>query len=106
VLLPTPCTYRGLAIAALDSVRRDWYVACTTNSLAGACAAVIGGFGVTVLGRSFVQEGMNVIRPSDQWPALLMTEIVVIGEEKSEARMVQPLLAWFRRKLIPRTLFA
>lgn len=99
VLLPTPCTYRGLAIAALDSVRRDWYVACTTNSLAGACAAVIGGFGVTVLGRSFVQEGMNVIRPSDQWPALPMTEIVVIGEEKSEARMVQPLLSFLTDNL-------
>lgn len=99
VLLPSPCTYRGVAIRALDSVRRDWYVACTTNSLAGACAAVIGGFGVTVLGRSFVQEGMNVIRPSEQWPALPMTEIVVIGEEKGEARMVQPLLSFLTDNL-------
>lgn len=94
VLLPTPCTYRGVAIGALDSVRRAWRVACTTNSLAGARAAVAGGFGVTVLGRSFVQEGLRVIPPSDLWPALPMTEIVVIGEEATETRIVQPLLSF------------
>lgn len=94
VLLPTPCTYRGVAIGALDSVRREWRVACTANSLAGARAAVAGGFGVTVLGRSFVQEGLRVIAPSDLWPALPMTEIVVIGEETTEARIVQPLLSF------------
>lgn len=94
VLLPTPCTYRGVAIAALDSVRREWRVACTANSLAGARAAVAGGFGVTVLGRSFVQEGLRVIAPSDLWPTLPMTEIVVIGEETTQTRIVQPLLSF------------
>lgn len=94
VLLPTPCTYRGVAIRALDSVRRDWRVACTANSLVGARAAVAGGFGVTVLGRSFVQDGLRIIPPSDLWPVLPMTEIVVIGEETVEARMVRPLLSF------------
>lgn len=94
VLLPTPCTYRGVAIRALDSVRRDWRVACTVNSLIGARAAVAGGFGVTVLGRSFVQDGLRIIPPSDLWPVLPMTEIVVIGEETVEARMVRPLLSF------------
>lgn len=94
VLLPTPCTYRGVAIRALDSVRRDWRVACTANSLVGARAAVAGGFGVTVLGRSFVQDGLRIIPPSDSWPVLPMTEIVVIGEETVEARVVHPLLSF------------
>lgn len=94
VLLPTPCTYRGVAIRALDSVRREWFVSCTANSLAGARAAVAGGFGVTVLGRSFVQEGLRVIPPSELWPVLPMTEIVVIGEETTEARIVRPLLSF------------
>ena len=94
VLLPTPCTYRGVAIKALDSVRRDWRVACTVNSLVGARAAVAGGFGVTVLGRSFVQDGLRVIPPSELWPVLPMTEIVVIGEDTVEARIVQPLLSF------------
>ena len=94
VLLPTPCTYRGVAIKALDSVRRDWRVACTSNSLVGARAAVAGGFGVTVLGRSFVQDGLRVIPSSDLWPVLPMTEIVVIGEETVEARVAQPLLSF------------
>jgi DNA-binding transcriptional LysR family regulator len=94
VLLPTPCTYRGVAIKALDSVRRDWRVACTSNSLVGARAAVAGGFGVTVLGRSFVQDGLRVIPSSDLWPVLPMTEIVVIGEETVEAQVAQPLLSF------------
>jgi DNA-binding transcriptional LysR family regulator len=99
VLLPTPCTYRGVAIRALDSIRRDWDVACTVNSLNGARAAVAGGFGVTVLGRSFVQDGVRIIPPSDLWPVLPMTEIVVIGEETMEARIVQPLLAFLTETL-------
>lgn len=94
VLLPTPCTYRGMAIQALDSVRREWYVSCTANSLAGARAAVAGGFGITVLGRSFVQEGLRIIPPSELWPVLPMTEIVVIGEETAEMRIVRPLLSF------------
>lgn len=99
VLLPTPCTYRGVAIRALDSVRRDWRVACTANSLVGARAAVAGGFGVTVLGRSFVQDGLRIIPPSDLWPVLPMTEIVVIGEETVEARVVHPLLSFLTETL-------
>lgn len=99
VLLPTPCTYRGVAIGALDSVRREWRVACTANSLAGARAAVAGGFGVTVLGRSFVQEGLRVIAPSELWPTLPMTEIVVIGEETTQTRIVQPLLTFLTETL-------
>ena len=99
VLLPTPCTYRGVAIKALDSVRRDWRVACTSNSLVGARAAVAGGFGVTVLGRSFVQDGLRVIPSSDLWPVLPMTEIVVIGEETAEARVAQPLLSFLTDSL-------
>ena len=83
-----------MAIKALDSVRRDWRVACTVNSLVGARAAVAGGFGVTVLGRSFVQDGLRVIPPSELWPVLPMTEIVVIGEDTVEARIVQPLLSF------------
>lgn len=94
VLLPTPCTYRGVAIRALDSVRREWYVSCTANSLAGTRAAVAGGFGVTVLGRSFVQEGLRIIPPSDLWPVLPMTEIVVIGEDAAKTWVVRPLLSF------------
>jgi DNA-binding transcriptional LysR family regulator len=99
VMLRPPCTYRELMVAALDSVRREWVGACTASSLMGIQAAVAGGLGVTVLGRSFVQEGMQVLRAPEHWPALPMTEIIVIGEESAEANLVQPLISFLTENL-------
>ncbi|MCS0495152.1 LysR substrate-binding domain-containing protein [Ancylobacter sp. MQZ15Z-1] len=99
VLLCPPCTYREVMVRALDGARRDWFAACTASSLMGVHAAVEGGLGVTVLGRSFVQEGMQVLEPSDDWPPLPMTEIVVIGDEGDGAGLVRPLLSFLTESL-------
>jgi DNA-binding transcriptional LysR family regulator len=99
VLLPAPCTYRDVMIQALDSVRREWFAACTASSLAGIRAAVAGGLGVTVLGRSFVGPDLQVLRAPAHWPDLPMTEIVLIGEERAEAELVRPLLAFLTESL-------
>ncbi|MCK0207110.1 LysR substrate-binding domain-containing protein [Starkeya koreensis] len=99
VLLPPPCTYRDVMIRALDSVRRDWFAACTASSLAGIRAAVAGGLGVTVLGRSFIGPEMTELRAPEHWPALPMTEIVLLGEERAEAEFVRPLVAFLTESL-------
>jgi DNA-binding transcriptional LysR family regulator len=99
VMLRAPCTYRELMISSLDSVRREWTLACTASSLMGVQAAVAGGLGVTVLGRSFVQQGMQILRAPEHWPPLPMTEIVVIGEGSKEAQLVQPLVAFLTESL-------
>jgi DNA-binding transcriptional LysR family regulator len=99
VMLRAPCTYRELMISSLDSVRREWTAACTASSLMGVQAAVAGGLGVTVLGRSFVQQGMQILRAPEHWPPLPMTEIVVIGEGSKEAQLVQPLVAFLTESL-------
>lgn len=99
VMLRAPCTYRELMISSLDSVRREWTAACTASSLMGVQAAVAGGLGVTVLGRSFVQQGMQILRAPERWPPLPMTEIVVIGEGSKEAQLVQPLVAFLTASL-------
>ena len=65
----------------------------------GVQAAVAGGLGVTVLGRSFVQQGMQILRAPEHWPPLPMTEIVVIGEGSKEAQLVQPLVAFLTESL-------
>lgn len=98
VLLPQPCTYRELMIAALDSVRREWRVACTASSLMGVQAAVAGGLGVTVLGKSFMQQGMRVLHAPEHWPALPMTEITVSGEDRAP-ELVAPLVAFLAESL-------
>lgn len=99
VVLPPPCTYRELMVAALDTVRREWEIACTASSLMGVQAAVAGGLGVTVLGRSFVQEGMRVLQSPAHWPALPMTEITVIGEESDAAGLIRPLVGFLSESL-------
>lgn len=99
VLLPPPCTYRDVMIQALDSVRRDWFAACTASSLAGIRAAVAGGLGVTVLGRSFIGPDMKALRAPEHWPALPMTEIVLLGEERAEAQFVRPLVGFLTESL-------
>lgn len=92
VMLPPPCTYRELMLAALDGIRRAWIPACSASSLMGIQAAVAGGLGVTVLGRSFVQPRMQILRASDQWPVLPMTEVVVVGEDGGSAPLMRPLV--------------
>lgn len=99
VLLPPPCTYREVMIQALDGVRREWFAACTASSLAGIRAAVAGGLGVTVLGRSFIGPDMRELRAPEHWPALPMTEIVLLGEERTEAEFVRPLVEFLTESL-------
>lgn len=101
VMLAPPCSYREMMIAALDSVRREWNAACTASSLTGVQAAVAGGLGVTLLGRSFLQEGMQILRAPEIWPALPMTEIMVLGEERA-ADLVQPLITFLGESLAGR----
>jgi DNA-binding transcriptional LysR family regulator len=76
----------------LDTARQDWVAACTVSSLTGVQAAVEGGLGITVLGRSFIREGMQVLRVPEHWPPLPMTEIVVLGDDVAEKSLAQSLL--------------
>jgi DNA-binding transcriptional LysR family regulator len=99
VMLKPPCTYREIMIEALDGVRREWNVICTASSLMGIQAAVAGGLGVTVLGRSFVQDDMQILRAPEHWPALPMTEIIVVGEEDKKADLVRPFVTFLTESL-------
>lgn len=98
VMLAPPCSYRDMMIAALDTVRREWVAACTASSLMGVQAAVAGGLGVTLLGRSFVQEGMQILRAPELWPALPMTEVTVLGEDRAPD-LVEPLITFLSQSL-------
>lgn len=99
VMLPQPCSYRELMITALDGVRREWVAAATVSSLMGVQAAVAGGLGVTVLGRCFVQPGMQVLRAPEHWPALPVAEIIVLGEYGPAADLTKPLVTFLTETL-------
>ena len=99
VMLRPPCTYRELMISSLDTLRREWTAVCTASSLMGVQAAVAGGLGVTVLGRSFVQPGMQILTAPDHWPPLPMTEIVILGEDSKAADLVRPFVTFLTESL-------
>lgn len=100
VMLRAPCTYRDVMVEALDAVRHDCVAACTAGSVMAVHAAVAGGLGITVLGRSFAaRPGMRVLRAPDHWPALPMTEIAVLGEESKASDLVRPLVCFLTETL-------
>ena len=104
VMLRPPCTYRDIMVAALDDARREWMTACTASSLMGVQAAVAGGLGVTVLGQSFVREGMKILHAPEHWPALPMTEIKVIGGDGAAHHLIEPLVGFLTESLARRRL--
>jgi DNA-binding transcriptional LysR family regulator len=94
VLLRPPCSYRDLMFTTLDDAQQKRTIACTVSSLAGVQAAVAGGLGITLLGRSFIQEGMQVLQTPDHWPPLPMTEVVVIGDDAGNKQLIEPLVTF------------
>ncbi|WP_445682506.1 LysR substrate-binding domain-containing protein [Radicibacter daui] len=99
VMLPKPCTYRELMVSALDGVRQPWVAACTASSLMGVQAAVAGGLGITMLGRTFVMPGTRILEVPEHWPVLPMTEIVFIGEDAQVEDLVRPLVSFLTESL-------
>jgi len=99
VVLPPPCPYREIMTRTLDSMRFPWSTVCTASSLMGAQAAVAGGMGITVLGRSFVRPDLQILSVAEGWPVLPMTEIIIIGEESASAELAQPLLEFLSESL-------
>jgi hypothetical protein len=81
-------------------IGREWMTACTASNLLGIEAAVLGGLGVTVLGKSFVQNGMKILPSSERWPALPVAEVSVIGENPALQHIVQPLVALLTEALL------
>ncbi len=99
VLLPPPCTYRGLALEALETVGRSSTISCTASSLIGIQAAVAGGLGVTLLGRSFLQPRLRVLPAGEGWPALPTTEIVLLGEDRAQDHLAKALVSFLMESL-------
>ncbi|MGF1560791.1 MAG: LysR substrate-binding domain-containing protein [Geminicoccaceae bacterium] len=78
VLAPAPCVYRTRAIKALNEAGLGWHVTYTCSSLAGTCAAVRAGLGITVLPRHLAREGgLREFAPAEGLPPLVDTELAL-----------------------------
>jgi DNA-binding transcriptional LysR family regulator len=90
--MPSPCSYRAAAVAALDRIGRDWEIVFTSPSIMGVQAAVTAGLGVAVLGRAAVLPGMQVLGPEAGLPELPAVEVAIWGEERVPTALVHPLV--------------
>lgn len=84
VVYPEGCIYRRRLTRALDAAGNPWRVVYCSPSLAGLQAAIISGLGVTVLARSTVPEGLQILESSDFLPALTS---VTIGLHRRRNRL-------------------
>lgn len=87
VALPAPCSYRRVMLDVLRGAERSWHVGCTAHSIMGLQAAVLGGLGVSILGRSFLGWGLTEASPALGLPPLPDTEIAVFGEEGARVEL-------------------
>lgn len=84
VAYPEGCVYRRRLTRALDDSGIPWRVVYCSPSLAGLQAAIISGLGVTVLARSTVPEGLQMLDSAGILPALAP---VTIGLHRRRNRL-------------------
>jgi DNA-binding transcriptional LysR family regulator len=61
-LLPAPCVLREHALQSLKRLKRPWKIAFTGSSMVSVQAAVCAGLGVSILPRSSLLSGMQMLK--------------------------------------------
>ncbi|WDP91830.1 MAG: LysR family transcriptional regulator [Desulfobacter sp.] len=81
VLLPAPCSFRGLATGSLEKINRKWEVMFTGSSIANIQAAVQAGMGLSILPQGALKEGLKKAPAQLNLPELPMYAIALITDE-------------------------
>lgn len=87
-----PCSWRSVALAALDKAGRRYRVAYTSASQIGSQAPVMAGLAVTVSPQAWLPAGLRVVQPEEGLPPLPQFGIVMVQGRKP-AQPVTDLLA-------------
>ena len=67
-LLPAPCVLRQHALESVKRLKRPWKIAFTGSSIVSVQAAVSAGLGVSILPRSSLLPGMQVLPKGRDFP--------------------------------------
>lgn len=68
VVAPGGCTYRNRMIDMLNNAGKPWRIVYTSPNISGIQAAVLAGLGATVLARSTVPAGLQIVDTGDHCP--------------------------------------
>ena len=90
-LLPAPCVLRAHALEAMQRLRRPCKVTYTGSSMASVQAAVAAGLGVSIMPRSSVLPGMQVLVGGRQYPDPGRLDVGVLRGTGARADIVDAL---------------
>lgn len=94
-LLPLPCRYRLFAIDSLERMGRPWRLVYSSASLASIQAAVRAGLAITVVSRSSVLSGMEILTEEDGFPTLPESEVAIISKQSLDQPLTRCLSEFF-----------
>jgi DNA-binding transcriptional LysR family regulator len=78
-VFPHGCLYRSQATEALAAGGRAWQIAFTGQGLAAVQAAIVAGFGATILAESTIPPGVRRLGPSDGFPPLPHLDLALLA---------------------------
>lgn len=90
-LLPAPCVLRAHALESMTRLKRPWKIAFTGSSMASVQAAVGAGLGVSILPRSSLLPGMQVLPKSRNYPDPGRLEVGVLRSAGARPDIVSAL---------------
>jgi DNA-binding transcriptional LysR family regulator len=90
-LLPAPCVLREHAIDSMKRLKRPWKIAFTGSSMASVQAAVAAGLGVSIMPRSSLLPGMQVLAHGRRFPDPGRLDVGVIKGSGARADIVAAL---------------
>ncbi|GGB52901.1 LysR family transcriptional regulator [Roseibium aquae] len=81
------CSWRRMALEALDRVGRAYKVGYTSASASALVGAVQAGLAVTVFPESAIREGMRILEEKDGFPPLPFCDITILRSEQARQPM-------------------
>jgi DNA-binding transcriptional LysR family regulator len=86
------CTFRRLAIQALDAIGRPWRIAYSSQSIAGIFAAVETGLAVGTILPSNLKPGLVVLGEAEGFPPLPEIAILLLHRSGAESPLLDALV--------------
>ena len=98
-LLPAPCVLREHALESMKRLRRPWKLSFTGSSMASVQAAVSAGLGVSIVPRSSLLPGMQVMAGARDYPDPGRLYVGVLRGERARKDIVDALERVIRQTL-------
>ena len=98
-MLPEGNLYRDHAIAALNARKRNWRIACVSESISGLGAMALADAAVTVLAQSVTVDGLRQLGRIEDLPALPDVELMLWQREPGRSPASDRLASYIQNEI-------